>query len=695
MISIYETLTMLCSFLFYYFLLFVWLPSLVIRFNTENCGLLDKLYISLTHSTLFFIVAIHLLVAVRLLETITLLALVLAAFVLLSRYYTRNESVSISIKVMTALFDLTEDREQWKIELRRLMHHIRDRIQGQIKSAKVAAIRHPFLIIAYLLVFGAAMVDRFRYSFTHLSFASSDSYVHLGWSKFLSNMTIYSDGVYPYGFEAIIATLYKLFQLDMYVIVRFMGALTAFLMVLSLVFALRKMVGKDYITILLAAFLLFYSTAVMIHNEVILWRQLSALSMEFAAIFLLPGITFLYLFFRTGRRLYLVLSAECYAITVFTHPFVAVTLTLSYIAVGIANFGKLWIDRTMLRIIVYMAAAGVIGIIPPVVGLLSGKSFHGSSINYFRGELASNEKVYVLDTIIAYSREQPLVIVMCILVALYSIVHMFNRRKNMLETDSNQTPVLFGGIIVVFMSIMYLSPRLGLPAVVAVDRQPVFLSMTNALLLGLLIGVMVKGIAQSKIGKKLQAAGCAIIILVVLVIPGQKMNFPPGDQHQYDEAIRGYLDIKANYPLKNWDIISPVDELGIIVGYGFHTELWEFVRNLEDKDKRTIEFKTPYVFLFVEKVPMDIMGDDFRPITPEDASKPFPVTTSGQLTEFYYGSNVENRRILEAKAYYWAEDYMKNHTDMKVFMDTPRYKIYEIYQGKDEVILTKRQVNAD
>ncbi|MEX1029634.1 MAG: hypothetical protein WDZ91_06260 [Paenibacillaceae bacterium] len=541
------------------------------------------------------------------------------------------------------------------------------------------------------------MTDRFRYSFTHLSFASSDSYVHLVWSKFLANMTIYLDGVYPYGFESIIATIYEMFSMDMYVIVRFMGALTTLLMMLSLVYALSKMIGRDYKTILLTVFLLFFSSSMMIGNSVILWRQMSALSMEYATIFLFPGITFFYLFFKTNKRSYLLLAAECYAITAFTHPFVVVNLTLAFVAVGIAYSGKLFKNNTWIRILAYMGVAGFIGILPPIIGLLMGKPFHGSSLNYIKGEFISNESIPALETILTFANEQNLIAFMYIGLAFYFVGWCIYRYliRNRGETNSEQAPIWISAIFLFMMIIIYLSPELGLPSIVPVDRQPVFLSMSSALLFGIGFGKLSLSIRGEKLRAGFQVLGCSALILWVLVVPGQRMEFPLGDQHQYDESIRAYLDIKADYPLKNWDIISPVDELGLIRGYGYHTELWEFVRDIEDTELRNQEFSTSYVFLFVEKIPIDITKEEIRPITLQDAESTFPVVTNGLLTEFYYG-DIDNRRILQAKAYYWAEDYMKHNTDMTVYLDTPNMKIYKIYQGKDKVILIKaKQVTSE
>lgn len=693
MINTFETLAMLGQFLFSFFLLFVWVPAFVIRFDKEQSSLLDKLFISLTHSTLFFIIAVHLLVGIRLLETFSLFAiaiLCIIAVILLRKRLAKHPSLTKN--VLSSFFDFLDDREYRKIVIKKFISLTKNTLGSQLHAAKQAIKKHPILLGAYILVFGVAIVDRFRYSFTHLAFASSDSYVHLGWSKYMASMQIYLDGVYPYGFESILASLYRVVQLDLYIAIRFLGPLTAILMTLSLVFALRKMIGKDYITILLTVFLLFFSTHMMIGNEVILWRQLSALSMEYGAIFLLPGITFFYLFFKNKNRYYLLLAAECYAITAFTHPFVTVTMTFAFLAVGISYFRSLFKNKTLLRILLYMGAACALGILPPVIGLLAGKPFHGSSINYARGEFKSSEEsVPFLEALLAFLREQPFITVLYSFTFVYMVIWIFNQYRNRKHktSTSDPSPLILAAIFYFLMITSYLAPKFGWPTLVPVDRQPVFLTMSGALFFGITVGLSAKCMSRVKARKKGQFFGYTAVMLLVLLVPGAKMEYSQGTIRQYDEAIRGYLDIKKNYPFKSWVIISPVDELGVVYGYGFHYELWEFVRDLEAQDKQELKFTTPYLFLYVEKIPIDIITNDFQPITHEDAEMAFPVSDTNDLTEFYYVSNIQNRRILQAKAYYWAEEYMKKNKDMKVFLETPNMKIYEINQGQKDVIIRK------
>jgi hypothetical protein len=696
MIDTSETIAMLLRFTFSFWFLFIFFPSLVLRFPKEDSGILDKLFIRFIHSTLFFMIAVHILVGIRLLETFSLLAVAILCL-LLFVYFKKNlsEKKSQYLNLLTSFFDLADDSTRRKLAIRKGILAIKTKLVLQAQLMKQIVKKHPILLFAYMAVFALAITDRFRYSFTHLSFASSDSYVHLGWSKYLANMKIYMDGVYPYGFESIMAALYRLMQLDMYIVIRFMGAFTALLMVLSLIYALQRIANLDYTSILLTVFLLFFSADMMIDNEVILWRQLSALSMEYAAIFLLPGITFFYLYFKTDQPLYLLLAAECYCITAFTHPFVTVTMTFAFFSTGVAFVHKLFKNKRLLKIILYMGVAGFLGILPPIIGLLAGKTFHGSSINYARGEMAASEASTTFFTaIITFLKEQPLILMLYSFSALYLLgwwCLLRWRRQGVGKKADAPSPLIMATVFHFLMVISLLTPKIGLPTLVPIDRQPVFLTMANALLFGVCAGCLFEGMTRKRLRNSLQFVSCLAIMLWIWLVPDQKKEFPLGDFHQYDEAMRGYLDIKKHYPFKNWVIISPVDELGVTYGYGYHYELWEFVRDLDDPSVPELTFTTPYVFLYVEKIPIDIMTNDFRPITLADAELPFPVTTSEALTDFYYGANIQNRRILQAKAYYWAEEYLKNHKDMKVYMDTPNMKIYEIHQGAKEVILKKER----
>lgn len=698
MVPIGETLGMLFHFLFNYMFLFIVLPMAVLRFDKDD-GLLDKVFISLTHATLFFIVVTHLLAGIRLLETLSLFALMFIAVLLYVRFLYRHEKNKPWFKWLQALFDLTEDGYRWKVELRKLGWRMRQSA-GASGGKTIRFVRsNPFLIAAFVAIFAMAMAERFKHSFRHLHFASSDPYVHLHWAKNMSDMNMYADGVYPYGFESVLVSLYELFRLDMYQAIRFMGPWTALLISLSIVYFMRKVAGAGKWAVLITLALFFFSAATMVFDHAVLWRQFSALSMEYAAVFLLPGMVFFYQFFKRDKRAYLLLAAECLAIAVLTHPFTAVALALGYVAIGLAFAGKLFAGRTFIRTVGYMFVAGFVGLVPPLIGLLMGIPFHGSSIDYFRDGLETEESERWTGAVGAFLQDQPLIALLCIVATALLLVFGLRRlvvgARPLTDRSSHHATVVFASLLfMVMMATVYLSSDLGLPSVVPPDRQTVFLTLAVATLAGVTIHCLSGWMSVVKWRKRIQALVFIAVCLVVFFVPGQRMPSPLGYQQQYDEAFRAYLDIKEAYPAKTWNLVSTVDELGAVLEYGFHTEIWRFVQALSDPDVETIDFTTPHVFLFVEKIPLDVLGDSERPIAPEDADKPFPEAGEASPAEFYYVLNPDNRRILMAKAYYWAEKYRDVQADMGVYFETENFIIYEWYQSGEDVTIDKRRVGG-
>ncbi len=137
------------------------------------------------------------------------------------------------------------------------------------------------------------------------------------------------------------------------------------------------------------------------------------------------------------------------------------------------------------------------------------------------------------------------------------------------------------------------------------------------------------------------------------------------------------MKIKKEFPILNWTIISPVEQYQQSFGYGWHYNLWEFVQDVIEDAKEEVKIPTDYVFLFVEKYPLN----STQRINEQDSAEKFPIIT-GQLDKYYTEYN--NRRIIEAKAYYWAEEYIKEHDFMKVYMDTEVMTVYMIKQDGEK-----------
>src|SRR5690349_21457807 len=100
--------------IFSFLLIFVWLPMLVIRFDEDDRGWIDKLFISLIHSTLFFIVVVHLLALVKLYESISLIAVYILSMIFVTWFNSRQHSITTGTQILTRSYDMFDNPSNWK-----------------------------------------------------------------------------------------------------------------------------------------------------------------------------------------------------------------------------------------------------------------------------------------------------------------------------------------------------------------------------------------------------------------------------------------------------------------------------------------------------------------------------------------------------------------------------------------------------
>lgn len=78
--------------------------------------------------------------------------------------------------------------------------------------------------------------------------------------------------------------------------------------------------------------------------------------------------------------------------------------------------------------------------------------------------------------------------------------------------------------------------------------------------------------------------------------------------HQYESAATATAKIRRDFPRNSWLLISPVQELTLTYGHGWHMELSEFVDkySADEAARPAFQFRFPVAnsFVFVEKVPL-------------------------------------------------------------------------------------------
>lgn len=656
-----------------FILIYIFLPAKITDFEPEANGLLDKIFISLTNSTLVVIIVTYILAFIRLNETVSLLFLCMAAY--LAGQWIKGYPPSVVIgfwkrKYLAALFDWADRPSNMKMALARLQKIFSacgNRFYISLKrySAK------PFEgIMPIAALIGAAWI-RYHYSLIHAAYSASDPYIHLIWAKDLGSNRLYADGIYPYGFHAVINGISKLTLMDPYWIIRFLGPLTGFFIVMSVYyFSLRT--TRSRLGGLLA--LVIYGLVSDGRFPSAVYRQTAALPMEFAAIFVLPGLYFLWLYLHCQKRTFMLLYLETVAITVLIHPYATVYLILWAIILGVIAclFKKVTI-KTFVEVGLFTAISAGLALLPFGIGLMMGKVFYKGATDFILANI--NGAVLSGSSGLLIQVSQNLFLNLSLLLGLVLLAIGVLRRKR-------QNPVLIFcvGIISLLMLLMFQAPQFGFPQIINQLRTGVFASLMFAVVYAWGFSV-VEGIIPDwqvwgwHINKR-RLFEIIVSVLCLIVIFRYTPDIPQMRRVEYDAAASGYLTIAQQFPRLDWTLVAPTEQLQEASGNGWHYDLLKFVRTFNLKQAAdpgfTVPIPTNHIFFFIERKPFGAgrLTDD------ADAAKELAPMGNDPYSQYYI--DVGQRTILEAKAYKWMKTYLQHHAGVSVFYEDSNLIIYHI-----------------
>jgi len=684
MFPVEYTVILFLKVLLAFYLLYIFIPSKAVTFDEFSDDWTDRIFISLTHSNFIIIVLVHLLVLFKIYETISLtisiIAILLAYFSIRKNFVIKSDHITKKeIGFLAVSLDLVDGKAGLLGGPKKYVKAYLSKLPDKLKNAFIHFFVHPFAGILLVGVFVIAAIIRFRHSFSFLYYGASDCYVHLAWTKYLGINNIYQDGVYPYGYEAIISAMHKLFFIDPSVIIRFFGGMGSFLIVFSIYYILKKNFKNQYLIIFIgvAAYVLGTELPNASNNT---WRQLSALPQEYAAIFLLPGFHFFNLFFTTNKKTYLVLAAEVLAITMFIHFYVALFLIIGYAILALLNFNKVFKGKTFIQLLASMSLATIIGLLPIGIALAVGMKFHALSLGFVVESATTSVKLNWREEIFRYVETNPtmkLFMIFALVILAYAFIRIFFR-KTPEYTGKIKLFVMFV-LLTAFTYTQVRSIDIGFPSVLEFSRASTFLGIIVVVLFAMVVYIVEFFPFHKLIKYIFKLALGVVIITTVFQVQNYKLLLPVGAKLEYNDAAYGYYKIKSEFPLLNWTIISPVEQYQQSLGYGWHYNLWQFVEDTQIKTKDKIEFPTDYIFVFIEKRPLNQSQPYVltNPISPEDYNQPFPDV--GLSYEKFY-TNYKNRRVIEAKAYYWLENYIQQKGNFTVYLENDVLKIYMLKQ---------------
>jgi len=588
----------------------------------------------------------------------------------------------------------------------------------QILRGTISRVKEGFIflgkgrVLELVLLMSAMVINVYYYSYQPLNFvsyAAPDVEVHLYWIQSLVGGKIFPAGVYPFGMHCIGAVLAIVFDISAVTIARMLGVVTSFYIMLLCYLLVRYLCKLKYAPIV--GFYIF-SIANIMENAT--YNRYSAMiSQEYAMIFLVPIMYFLYLYLNNKGMQELVLFGMAFSLTLAIHFYITAVAAFFFLAIGAVYLYRMIKRRMLIPIIICGIISTLTAIAPLALGLCFGyeleQSFkYGASVimddeaMYSGNEIENVEEVveeektlqekvedsiFILDKFVFSDvRFVWLFIAVIVLVLVLWGVQIYQKRvtDSTLEFLSQMIYLL----IILLETVLYAWDIL---IIVEPRRMGIFV----AYMLPVVIAIPFEVLHLIKQDKKYWgylSNGVAIVSLTSAVYficaANQVKTLPDIYYFQTSGAMRATCDIIRHCEDETWTIVSSVNETALTYNKGYHYELYDFLMEMEEYEKGTeLYIPTEYVFFYVEKMPIQKYGYSFavddeilrkRECVSKEAALESLGNEYSNVNDFY-----KNKRMqLMSRMYYWAQTYQQYFPDeMTIFYEDEELVVYCLKQN--------------
>lgn len=599
---------------------------------------------------------------------------------------------------------------------------LKEGIKGFFKDLTIGKV---IFFLVCLAAFIIMMQRRLTAFFGTYAFRTSDMYVHNEWINYMEAGDIFYDGIYPFGMHNMISALHLLTGLHLNQIFRYYGAVNCFLVVAAAVYFLRR-AGRTKASVLL--FLMLYGVTSFCGN-VYVYRMAFTLPQECAMPFMLICVLFLGKFIESRKKedgVYFALASSLVLSTHFFTVIFAVALCGSLILVSLP---KIWKEKLILPLCRLTLLIVCISMLPFLIGKLEGKYWQGSMSwalgvmqtsetgeeeeaedgtgedEAAEGQMEEETEAGTEPVETPGGRRNILSVFFDMMVEkmydfwgyvfwagmIYAGIYFLIVRKAWKDWRNKQFFAVWLTLLFCVLLIGYWI--LGLPQLMKEERVRMFVGYLGPVLLGFPFETLAA--CFGKWGRRFsEVIGLAAAALCFYVTYG--LGYLPFQTYFYlqtSTAAEACVRITEEYKKNTWTVVSPVEELSMIRGLGYHYELWEFITEMERyEEDRYLEIPTKQVFFILEKIPVAynatrIMGDVYNdvPVSIEEADTVVTKEMLGITTEasMKYYNIYENRRALEAKLAAWIEAYKKMFPDqISVYMESEDCVVYRLEQNE-------------
>jgi len=709
-----------------FLIVYFFIPFWIMGFRFHKGNAIDNLVKAFLVSNIVTMSLVYFLAIVGIYNLFTFLLMLVLIYIGYVYFISRESFVKKTNNLLTNFSGMHDGIFSFSIFYKRWKNEIIRKFFTNIKRF----FKHPVNLIIFTFAMVFASTYRCYHSVFQAQFGTSDIYVHTNWIKLLDNNQIFLDGVYPYGYHIIVSVLAKLTGMNVVVIMRFIGGIVGILICAFLYYACRRVFKSAFVA---NCAVIFYTVTSFAGG---FWRQQFALPQEYGMLFLYPCGYFLHRFMVHKKRSDLTYFGIALSLTISAHFYVTILAALLCIGIFVANYWEIFKKKVFVSLVIAVSLSLAAAVVPLLMGRAIGMEWHGSMgwalgiMSSEGSDEASSASAGQLppdpnapegsgSTTPSQSEEKEMPttfeefrieaegyvgqitsmrwFTICLYATLFILIYSFVKVLIFRKNPQNRLALGFS-IYTLLLFVVIFAPIRGFPMIMDFARSGIFY--------GYIAPIMIAGPLQVLYDifhrKNFFMRMVHVVIIVVLgsyfanyVVDGKHyVAKPSAFREQLTSAVEVYYDIAKYYPKNKWTIVSPVDETSMVRGRGYHYELKDFILQMDNYTPDTkIYIPTKYVFVYVEKRPIvfnDIIYYENGFPKPTDmvtldeahtALDAFGETAMYNPLFFY--ANYVPRRVLEAKTYYWAQEYMKYFPkEMKVYYESSEFIVYKITQNE-------------
>lgn len=647
-------------------------------------------------------------------------------------------------------------------KIKSFLHNLWSKSQGR---------RLGYAVLILCVIFG--MIYFSYNAFQLHSYGASDQYVHHAWIWQMANGTIFPKGIYPLGMHCVIFIMSSLFGLSIYSVNLFLAGIYIHAILLSACLMAREMFNWQFTPVfVIGAFLFLDQLSIDGVGGFARLSWTLPQEFAFPAMFLCAWGFLRFLkrqktehsreikWYKKVTPASIIRDEDLFifmmgtAVTLMVHFYTTLMALFICIVIFLVYLVRIIVMKKILRIIAAVVFAVILAIVPMALAYAAGYQIQGSlewaiavskggedawanseydpnkdylaeedaeyymKINEEAGSLAESASKEIKPNIIqkAYykiiaelypgNRGKLMIGLTLLLFAVSLAATIINgiRRK---KENKTMGYLCISGILLVLL-LEYSPESLGLPILIAGSRLCAVIQLF-AVMVYMSFPDMLFSAIKKRIKYGVLTVASALICIGIYVfaqMSGHFHGFLYNELSRYPAAADMTERIIKQMPENMYTIISTTDEYYQVIGKGFHEEMIDLTENWTDE---TYTIPTPYVYIFIEKKPLDysqilfasgpawLGAEKYEDMFAELDESRYPDILHGEISDDRIhdemrevlrrsdtASMLYNREILESRGNAW----------LNRFMEIYPYEGSIVYEDNDFICYCFRQ-NAD